>query len=84
MKNFIAVKISEEKATASGILLADTVEREKPQMGEITHVGGVDSDFSIGDTVLFEKYGAIEIKMGQEVLHIVDKRDVIGIMSREI
>jgi len=86
MEKYLAVKVEDTNTTKSGIILADTATREKPQQGVITHVGMVGDTyegpmFEVGQVILFEKYGAIEIKVDDEVLHVIDKRDVIGILE---
>jgi chaperonin GroES len=81
MPNYLAIKPEDTTTTKSGIVIAETVEGEKPSHGKITHVGGDDNNFSVGQEILFEKYGAFEIKVDQEVLHIIDKRDVIGFVG---
>lgn len=79
-ENYLAVKFLEENKTTSGIIIADTADI-KPQRGEITHVGGEQDEFQVGQTILFEKYGAIEVKIGLDTIHIIDKRDVIGFIE---
>lgn len=109
MEKYLAVKVEDTNTTKSGIILADTATREKPQQGTITHVGlmreeafpqyryisstdpgRISTDikkiepetiFEVGQVILFEKYGAIELKVDDEVLHVIDKRDVIGILE---
>ena len=86
MENYLAVKVEETDKTKSGILLAGTAEKPKPQQGVITYVGGeaehgLDNIFRDGQVILFEKYGAIELKVDDEVLSVIDKRDVIGILE---
>jgi len=89
MENYLAVKVEETDKTKSGILLAGTAEKPKPQQGVITHVGVwleeeddiMEPVFKVGQVILFEKYGAIELKVDDEVLSVIDKRDVIGILE---
>jgi chaperonin GroES len=109
MEKYLAVKVEDTNTTKSGIILADTTTREKPQQGTITHVGLMREEafpqymyveskdpgqiasnikkiepetiFEVGQVILFEKYGAIELKVNDETLHVIDKRDVIGILE---
>jgi chaperonin GroES len=91
MEKYLAVKVEDTNTTKSGIILADTTTREKPQQGTVTHVGlyveniidkdSSDGIFAVGQVILFEKYGAIELKVNDETLHVIDKRDVIGILE---
>ncbi len=59
-----------EQTTASGLVIPDTA-KEKPQEGEVLAVGPgrvddsgnrVPLDISVGDTVIYSKYGGTEVK----------------------
>jgi len=75
----IVVKPGEsEETTASGLVIPDTA-KEKPQQGEVLAVGpGKRSEqtgeiipigVSVGDTVLYSKYGGTEVTIdGEDVL----------------
>src|SRR5580692_3457422 len=77
---------SEEK-TASGLVIPDTA-KEKPQQGEVLAVGpGRRADntgeliplgISVGDTVVYSKYGGTEITIDAEDLLILTSRDVLA------
>ena len=82
----IEVLESEEK-TAGGIIIPDTA-KEKPQQGELLAVGPgrrseqtgelVPMDVSVGDTVVYSKYGGTEISSAGEDLLILNARDVLA------
>ena len=87
----IVVKPGEsEETTASGLVIPDTA-KEKPQQGEVLAVGPgkrsdqtgelIPMDVSVGDTVVYSKYGGTEITVdGQDVL-ILNARDVLAIVE---
>ncbi len=85
----IVVKPSEEEEmTASGLVIPDTA-KERPQEGEVIAVGPgkfedgqrVPMDVSVGDKVIYSKYGGTEVKIeGVEYL-ILSARDVLAIRS---
>ena len=88
----IVVKANEaEERTASGLVIPDTA-KEKPQQGEVLAVGpGKRSEqtgeiipvgVSVGDTVLYSKYGGTEITVEGEDLLILSSRDVLAIVSK--
>ena len=90
LEDRIVVKPGEsEEKTASGLVIPDTA-KEKPQQGEVLAVGpgrfGEDNnrvpmDISVGDTVVYSKYGGTEITVeGQDVL-ILNARDVLAIIK---
>ena len=59
----------EEEITAAGIILPETVGKEKKAEGEIIALGeGVELaklKLKVGDKVLFEKWGGEEVKTGK-------------------
>jgi chaperonin GroES len=79
-----------EETTASGLVIPDTA-KEKPQEGEVLAVGPgriddngnrVPLDVSVGDKVIYSKYGGTEVKYaGQEYL-ILSARDVLAIVEK--
>ncbi|MDA8391463.1 MAG: co-chaperone GroES [Actinomycetota bacterium] len=76
-----------DETTASGLVIPDTA-KEKPQQGEVLAVGpGRRADntgdiiplgVSVGDTVVYSKYGGTEITVGSEDLLILTSRDVLA------
>ena len=84
----IVVRPSEaEEKTASGLVIPDTA-KEKPQQGEVLAVGPgrradatgelVPLDISVGDKVVYSKYGGTEITIDGEDLLILTSRDVLA------
>ena len=77
-----------EETTASGLVIPDTA-KEKPQQGEVLAVGpGRRSDtsgeviplgISVGEQVVYSKYGGTEITIDGEDLLILSARDVLAI-----
>ena len=61
--------IIEEEVTLSGIVLPETVEKEKKAEGEIVALGNGENlaklGLKVGQRVLFEKWGGEEVKMGK-------------------
>ncbi len=86
----IVVKPGEsEETTASGLVIPDTA-KEKPQQGSVLAVGPgrygddnerVPMDISVGDTVVYSKYGGTEINHQGEDLLILNARDVLAIIK---
>jgi chaperonin GroES len=80
-----------EETTASGLVIPDTA-KEKPQEGKVLAVGPgrfnedgdarVPLDVSIGDVVVFSKYGGTEIKYEGEDYLILSARDVLAIVDK--
>jgi len=88
--NVIVKPISSQEKTASGIILPDTAEKEKPEQGEIISVGpgkllenGQRAPLSVkqGDKVIFTKYSPNEIKSdGQDYL-VLHESDILAIIE---
>ncbi len=88
--NIVVKKTSNEEKTKSGIVLPDTIDKEKPQQGEVISVGsgkilenGTKSqmEVSVGDKVLFRKYAPDEIKIDGEEYLVMTQSDVIAIIE---
>lgn len=86
----IVKPLNAEEVTASGIVLPDTVDKEKPEQGEVIAVGpgktldnGNISPMSVkvGDKVVFRKYSPDEIKIGKEEVLVIGEGDIVGIIE---
>ena len=88
LEDKIVVQASEAEATtASGLVIPDTA-KEKPQQGKVLAVGPgkrsetsgdlIPVDISVGDTVLYSKYGGTEISVDGEDLLVLSSRDVLA------
>ncbi len=91
LEDRIVVRQNEaEETTASGLVIPDTA-KEKPQQGEVLAVGAgrrseqtgelIPLDVSVGDTVVYSKYGGTEITVAGEDLLILNGRDVLAIVK---
>ena len=87
LEDKIVVQASEaETTTASGIVIPDTA-KEKPQEGKVLAVGPgriddngnrVPLDVSVGDKVIYSKYGGTEFTTEGEDVLILNARDVLA------
>jgi chaperonin GroES len=88
----IVVKIlEEEQVTASGIVLPDTVEKEKKAEGEVIAVGPgkiLDSgqratmEVAVGQKILFKKWGGDEVEIEKVEYKIISQEDVLAIVGQ--
>lgn len=79
-----------EQTTASGLVIPDTA-KEKPQEGNVIAVGPgrfnedgderIPMDISVGDKVIYSKYGGTEVKYGGEEYLILSARDVLAVVG---
>ncbi len=90
LEDRIVIQANEaETTTASGIVIPDTA-KEKPQEGTVVAVGPgrfedgarVPLDVSVGDTIIFSKYGGTEVKYGGEEFLILSARDILAIIEK--
>ncbi|MGD2252241.1 MAG: co-chaperone GroES [Anaerolineales bacterium] len=81
--------LEEEEITPAGIVLPETA-KEKPQKGEVLAVGPgsrddegkhIPMEISVGDKVLFAKYGGTEIKVDGEKLLILRESDILALIE---
>ncbi len=80
----------EEQMTKGGILLPDTMDKERPEQGEVIAVGegklldnGTRAPMSVkvGDTVMFKKYSPDEIKIDKEEYLVISENDILAILE---
>lgn len=88
--NVLIKPLEAEDKTAGGIYLPETA-KEKPQIGEVMAVGKGDWDngaknripleVSVGQKVVYKKWGGNEVKVGNEEWTIVDQKDILAIVK---
>jgi len=79
----------EDKKRESGIIIPDTVDKEKPETGKVIAVGEgryeegklIPVRVKIGDTVMFSKYGFDEVKVDDEELYIVKEDNILAVLK---
>ncbi|MDD3711365.1 MAG: co-chaperone GroES [Patescibacteria group bacterium] len=81
---------SKEEVTKSGIVLPDTMDKEKPEQGEVVAIGPgklldngsrAEMTVKVGDKVVFKKYSPDDIKVdGQEYL-VINENDILAIIE---
>ncbi|MCX6787402.1 MAG: co-chaperone GroES [Candidatus Kaiserbacteria bacterium] len=78
-----------EKKLASGIIIPETVDKEKPMKGKVVAVGSgkyedgerVPMQVKVGETVLFSKYGYDEVKIEGQEYYILSESSILAIVS---
>jgi chaperonin GroES len=82
--------VAAEQVTASGLVIPDTAQ-ERPQEAEVIAVGPgrvddkgtrIPVDVSVGDMVIFSKYGGTELKYNNEEYLVLSARDVLAIVTK--
>ena len=80
----------EGKKTKSGIIIPETVSKEKPEQGKVIAAGpGRTTDSGVripmgvkkGDTILFSKYAPDEVKIDGEEYFIISEGSILAIIE---
>jgi chaperonin GroES len=91
LADYLIIKpLVEETTTKSGIVLPDTIDKEKPEKGEVVVAGSgkilengnlAPMSVKAGDKVMFRKYSPDEIKVdGQDYL-VIRESDVMLVIE---
>jgi chaperonin GroES len=83
--------VKAEEVTASGIVLPDTIDKEKKAEGEVIAVGPgkmlengsrASMEVSVGDVVLYKKWGGDDVEIKGEDHKIISADDVLAIVQK--
>lgn len=91
LNNNVIVKASnKEEMTKSGIVLPDTMNKEKPEQGEVIAVGPgkidnngnrIEMSVRVGQKVVFKKYSPDDIKIDDEEYLVINENDILAILE---
>jgi chaperonin GroES len=77
--------LTEEETTKSGIVLPDTVDKEKKAEGKVLAIGDGEKitklGLKVGDKVLFGKYAGEEVKVEKIEYKILSDEDVLAVIE---
>jgi chaperonin GroES len=88
--NVVVKPTKEDEVTKFGIVLPETINKERPEQGEIIAIGegklmdnGQRAPMSVkvGDKVMFKKYSPDEIKVDDQEYLIVSQNDILAIIE---
>ncbi|MDD5110110.1 MAG: co-chaperone GroES [Patescibacteria group bacterium] len=81
----IAQPLTEEEKTKTGIILPDTVDKEKKAEGKIIAIGTGEKitkfNLKVGDRVIFGKYAGEEVKVDNVEYKILTDEDVLAVVE---
>lgn len=86
----IVEPMGKEKMLASGIIIPDTADKERPDQGVVVAVGpGKRNEtghlwpvnVKVGDKVIFSKYGPDEIKIGDKEYYVIAESNILAIIG---
>ena len=79
-----------DRKLPSGIIIPDTVDKEKPERGKVIAVGPgrktdtgtvVPLNVKVGDTVIFSKYGYDDVKIDDDEYLMVNESSILAIVK---
>ena len=82
--------LEQEETFADGQLVLPETAKEKPQQGKVLAIGEgrldengnrIPMDVTVGDKVLYAKYGGTEVKIDGEKLLILKESDILAIIE---
>ena len=86
----IVEPLNEDAITLAGIILPDTVDKEKPEKGKVVAVGPgkvLDNgqlrpiSVKVGDVVLFKKYSPDEVKVDDKEYLVLSESDILAVVE---
>jgi len=90
LNDHLVVKpLPKEEVTKSGIILPDTINKERPEQGEVIAVGPgrleegkrVEMSVKVGDKVMFKKYAPDEVKIDDVEYLVIAEHDVFAVIE---
>lgn len=77
--------VKEEEITKSGIVLPDTIDKDKKAEGEIIAIGNGEKleqlNLKIGQTIIYGKYAGEEVKIDGQEYKIVSYDDMLAVLE---
>ena len=79
-KRVLVERLEDFKTTASGIIIPDNA-KEKPLSGKVLAVSSEVEGVSVGDSVVFAKYGGTEVVLDGKTYLVLKIEDVLGVLK---
>ena len=82
--------LTHDEVTASGIIIPETVDKERPERGEIIAIGPgklldngsfAPMGVKVGDQVVFKKYSPDEVKIDKEEFLVISESDIMAVIE---
>lgn len=86
----IVKALSNDEITKAGIVLPDTVNKEKPEKGEVIAIGPgkllengqrATPSVKVGDKVVFKKYSPDEVKVDDQEYLVISESDIMAVLE---
>jgi chaperonin GroES len=82
--------LTEDEVTKAGIILPDTIEKERPEKGEVIAIGPgklldngtfAPMGVKVGDKVVFKKYSPDEVKIDGKEHLLISETDIMAVIE---
>ncbi len=81
--------LKDDKKNISGIVMPETIDKEKPETGKVVAVGEgkiedgkkIPMTVQVGQTVMFSRYGYDEVKIDDEEYYIVKEDSILAVIK---
>jgi chaperonin GroES len=82
--------LTEDEVTKAGIILPDTIEKERPEKGEVIAIGPgklldngsfAPMGVKVGDKVVFKKYSPDEVKIDGKEHLLISESDIMAVIE---
>lgn len=84
LKNKILVQAIKDTQEKDGIVLPDTTrDKQKPTKGKVISIGDEVKTIKKDNLILFPKYTATEVEVGDEKYLVMEEKDVLLIIYEE-
>lgn len=77
----VLIKPQEEKLSG-GIILPDTMKKDKPQVGEVVAIGDDVALLKKGDTVIFKQFAPDILELEGLTFYVLSSDDILGIVTQ--
>jgi len=89
VRPFTEDELKGKKTGDYGIIIPDTVSKEKSAQGKVLEVGPgryedgklVPLQIKVGNTIIFSKYGYDEVELGGEELYLIKEEHILAIIK---
>lgn len=82
--------LTQDEVTKSGIILPETVDKERPERGEVIAIGSgklldngafAPMSVKVGDKIVFKKYSPDEVKIDNVEYLVVSESDIMAVIE---
>lgn len=90
LEDRVVVRVNEAEEQVEGGIILPEAAQQKPQTGEVLAVGPgrlndkgqrIPMEVSVGDTVVFTKYGGTEIRIGDEEYLVLSADSILAVRT---